>query len=283
MQHSKKIKASPKPYKNKKKLLSEKMNSDKKVVSNSVLSLPEKETPSSKHKQTDLKVQKASGPTSNNKIETPISEKLINELSKKFITNYKTIKNYFPKTYNTSFITSPTSKKIVTVDSRKISSPNFTTNTTHNHTKNQTSNFNSNPSISSSNQNLYKNLVNQSNSYYENLVRNMIQPGGKTRVIVGGKETKVDSTQIIERLEKQGGVVPMFQAGGMVTKPTLGLLGEAGPEMISPMNNASNILMGAIKSPVGMVKSAASAYYNNAKEMITETVIREMNHFTGFE
>jgi len=50
--------------------------------------------------------------------------------------------------------------------------------------------------------------------------------------------------------------IPRFATGGIVTKPTIGLIGEAGPEMITPLNGAgidvSMNLYGDINTPVDL-------------------------------
>jgi len=281
MQDTKKIKASKKPYKSKKKLLEDRMKSSKDVVSGSRLSLPELEKPNPSATKKSLKVQDQKEPTKDTKSNQNIlSENLIRELSKNFIKNYKTINNYFPKTYNTS---------ISAVDSRKLPSNFYNTTNKKLVTNSFSKTASQNSSFLSPVENTYKN---QSNSYYESVIKNMIQSGGKTKVYLAGKEREVDSTKIVERIEKQGGVVPMFQAGGMVTKPTLGLLGEAGPEMVSPVqsmmsmtnpiaNNAVTAVSGAVKSATGFVKNAATSYMSNAKQMITDPVGAIKNKFSS--
>jgi len=336
MQDTKKIKASKKPYKSKKKLLENRIKSSKDVVSGSRLSLPELEKPNPSATKKSLKVQDQKEPTKDTKSNQNIlSENLIRELSKNFIKNYKTINNYFPKTYNTSISAvdsrklpskfyNKTNKKLVKNSFLNSTSQNSSFTSQNNSFLNSTSQNNSflnstsqnnsflnstsqNSSLFIPTENTYKN---QSNSYYESIIKNMIQPGGKTRVYLAGKEREVDSTKIVERIEKQGGVVPMFQAGGMITKPTLGLLGEAGPEMVSPIksmmsmanpiaNNAVTAVSGAVKSATGFVKTAASSYHglmksaassyvSNAKEMITDPVgsikkkFNSISNFFGF-
>jgi len=326
MQDTKKIKASKKPYKSKKKLLENRIKSSKDVVSGSRLSLPELEKPNPSATKKSLKVQDQKEPTKDTKSNQNIlSENLIRELSKNFIKNYKTINNYFPKTYNTSISAVDSRKlpsKFYNKTNKKLVKNSFLNSTSHNSSfasqnnsfLNSTSQNNSFLNSTSQNSSLFipteNTYKNQSNSYYESIIKNMIQPGGKTRVYLAGKEREVDSTKIVERIEKQGGVVPMFQAGGMITKPTLGLLGEAGPEMVSPIksmmsmanpiaNNAVTAVSGAVKSATGFVKTAASSYHglmksaassyvSNAKEMITDPVgsikkkFNSISNFFGF-
>jgi hypothetical protein len=116
---------------------------------------------------------------------------------------------------------------------------NNTLNELENKISNQKNDFITVENSKISSNNSIQDLKNYNDSHFTSLVRNMIQPES-TKVYVNGKEKYVDSTKIKERIKEQAGVVPMFALGGMVTKPTLGLLGEKGPEMVTPMAASRN-------------------------------------------
>ena len=111
-------------------------------------------------------------------------------------------------------------------------------------------------------------------------MKNLITPS-TTKVYVNGKEKHVDSTVIKERIKQQSNVVPMFALGGLVSKPTLGLLGEKGPEMVTPMSGESalsskggnmapspnNTMIPDAPSKVRTIKSAVSTATNSLSPM----------------
>jgi hypothetical protein len=59
----------------------------------------------------------------------------------------------------------------------------------------------------------------------------------------GGKLTKKERTAIEKLAAELGVAVPAMAKGGIVNKPTLALIGEAGPEAVVPLNR-NNMPMG---------------------------------------
>ena len=53
-----------------------------------------------------------------------------------------------------------------------------------------------------------------------------------------------DDIEYLPKLEDAEGSIPKMAKGGVVTKPTLAMIGEAGPEAVVPLSAASNALGG---------------------------------------
>jgi TP901 family phage tail tape measure protein len=69
---------------------------------------------------------------------------------------------------------------------------------------------------------------------------------GSTRTPGGTPTPGIRSNLVVPKLGKIGEIIPqgqirMFASGGLVTGPTLGILGEAGPEMVIPLDRAGKM------------------------------------------
>lgn len=255
------IKASKKPFKNKSSLL-------KKRETGTLLPQPTLFLPELKENTSSSKLEpKILDPASTNKGDASKNSQLNEKIIKQFVKNiFNTTTNYnnsYPKAFSTTNVKNVSNsesngdtniKNISNSESNDDNSTRQILNNRQNNTLNQLENKFSdkksefitveNSKISSNNS--VQDLKNYNDSHFTSLVRNMIQPES-TKVYVNGKERHVDSTKIKERIKEQAGVVPMFAMGGMITKPTLGLLGEKGPEMVTPI--------AASKSAVGTPSS----------------------------
>ena len=74
-----------------------------------------------------------------------------------------------------------------------------------------------------------------------NAVSNAITTGGPTAGATGGAPTTTRSSTPVLTPSQQNALnklksMPMFANGGVVTRPTIGMVGEAGPEAIIPLN-----------------------------------------------
>ena len=249
------IKASKKPFKNKSSLL-------KKRETGTLLPQPTLFIPELKENTSPSKLeQKILDPASTNKGDASKNSSLNEKIIKQFVKNiFNTTTNYnnsYPKAFSTTNV-----KNVSNSESNDDNSTRQILNNRQNNTLNQLENkfsdkkseFITVENSKISNNNSVQDLKNYNDSHFTSLVRNMIQPES-TKVYVNGKERHVDSTKIKERIKEQAGVVPMFAMGGMITKPTLGLLGEKGPEMVTPIA-ASKSAVGTPSSTTAASKSA---------------------------
>lgn len=255
------IKASKKPFKNKSSLL-------KKRETGTLLPQPTLFLPELKENTSSSKLEpKILDPASTNKGDASKNSQLNEKIIKQFVKNiFNTTTNYnnsYPKAFSTTNVKNVSNsesngdtniKNISNSESNDDNSTRQILNNRQNNTLNQLENkfsdkkneFITVENSKISNNNSVQDLKNYNDSHFTSLVRNMIQPES-TKVYVNGKERHVDSTKIKERIKEQAGVVPMFAMGGMITKPTLGLLGEKGPEMVTPIA-ASNSAVGTPSS-----------------------------------
>jgi len=74
------------------------------------------------------------------------------------------------------------------------------------------------------------------------------------------------------------GVVPQFQSGGIVTAPTMGILGEAGPEAVIPLNKGLGGIVINFNEPVFMENEAAM---HKLASKIREYLRQEERHLYG--
>jgi len=277
------IKASKKPFKNKSSLL-------KKRETGTLLPQPTLFLPELKENTSPSKLeQKILDPASTNKGDASKNSSLNEKIIKQFVKNiFNTTTNYnnsYPKAFSTTNVKNVSNselngdtnvknvsnselngdtnvKNVSNSESNDDNSTRQILNNRQNNTLNQLENkfsdkkseFITVENSKISNNNSVQDLKNYNDSHFTSLVRNMIQPES-TKVYVNGKERHVDSTKIKERIKEQAGVVPMFAMGGMITKPTLGLLGEKGPEMVTPIA-ASKSAVGTPSSTTAASKSA---------------------------
>jgi hypothetical protein len=322
------IKASNKPFKNKSSLIKKK-GSESLVSKNSIF-LPElnKNTSSSSPKSRIMdpaKGKEDKDKTSKDKI---LSDSLIKKFVKNIFNTTNNYNNKYPKAFSTTNVNTNSTNNLnsatnTTNSTNNLNSATNTTNSTNNlnsatnttnsktennnkeivntnksnilnQIENKTSNTNNdfiaveNSKLSNKN-NTFNGLKNYSDSHFTSIVKNLITPS-TTKVYVNGKEKHVDSTVIKERIKQQSNVVPMFALGGLVSKPTLGLLGEKGPEMVTPMSGKSplsgkgenmapspnNTMTPDAPSPVRTIKSSVSTATNSLSPMNRQGAVNMM-------
>ena len=251
--HKPTIKASKKPFKNKSSLVKKRETGS--LLPRPSIFIPELTEDTSKKRQKTKILDPAKTEKSDSSKKSLLSEKVIKQFVKNIFNTTKNYNNSYPKAFsetnvrnisnnNTESITnnsSNTNNESNNYSTKQIrnKNQNNTLNELENKISNQKNDFITVENSKISSNNSIQDLKNYNDSHFTSLVRNMIQPES-TKVYVNGKEKYVDSTKIKERIKEQAGVVPMFALGGMVTKPTLGLLGEKGPEMVTPMAASRN-------------------------------------------
>jgi hypothetical protein len=314
------IKASNKPFKNKSSLIKKK-GSGSLVSKNSIfLPELNKETSNSSPKSRIMDPAKGKEDRDKTSKDKILSDSLIKKFVKNIFNTTNNYNNKYPKAFSTTNVNTTNSTNNLnsatntTNSTNNLNSATNTTNSTNNlnsatnttnsknennnkeivntnksnilnQIENKTSNTNNdfiaveNSKLSNKN-NTFNGLKNYSDSHFTSVVKNLITPS-TTKVYVNGKEKHVDSTVIKERIKQQSNVVPMFALGGLVSKPTLGLLGEKGPEMVTPMSGESalsskggnmapspnNTMIPDAPSKVRTIKSAVSTATNSLSPM----------------
>ena len=287
------IKASNKPFKNKSSLIKKKGSGS--LVSKNSIFLPElnKETSNSSPKSRIMDPAKGKEDRDKTSKDKILSDSLIKKFVKNIFNTTNNYNNKYPKAFSTTNVNTNSTNNLNsatnTTNSKTENNNKEIVNTNKsnilNQIENKTSNTNNdfiaveNSKLSNKN-NTFNGLKNYSDSHFTSVVKNLITPS-TTKVYVNGKEKHVDSTVIKERIKQQSNVVPMFALGGLVSKPTLGLLGEKGPEMVTPMSGESalsgkggnmapspnNTMIPDAPSKVRTIKSAVSTATNSLSPM----------------
>lgn len=298
--HKPTIKASKKPFKNKSSLVKKRETGS--LLPRSSIFIPELTEDTSKKRQKTKILDPAKTEKSDSPKKSLLSEKVIKQFVKNIFNTTKNYNNSYPKAFSETHIRNISNNNTESIENNSVAnnSRNISNNNTESIANNSTTNNSSNTNNESNNystkqirnknqnntlnelenkisnqkndfitvenskissNNSIQDLKNYNDSHFTSLVRNMIQPES-TKVYVNGKEKYVDSTKIKERIKEQAGVVPMFALGGMVTKPTLGLLGEKGPEMVTPMA-APKVAGGTPSSTTIIPDSPAPANISN--------------------
>jgi len=96
----------------------------------------------------------------------------------------------------------------------------------------------------------------------------MYEGGGKGAISTAGSWTGASGFEgsrkpIIDQI-LTGEPVKLFQEGGVVTKPTLGIFGEAGPEAIIPLNEIGNIMGQIFGAGAGITDTLSKAIQGSA-------------------
>ena len=312
------IKASNKPFKNKSSLIKKKGSGS--LVSKNSIFLPElnKETSSSSPKSRIMDPAKGKEDRDKTSKDKILSDSLIKKFVKNIFNTTNNYNNKYPKAFSTTNVnTNSTNNLNSATNTNSTNNLNSATNvnTTNTNSKtentnkeivntnksnilnqieNKTSNTNNdfiaveNSKLSNKN-NTFSELKNYSDSHFTSIVKNLITPS-TTKVYVNGKEKHVDSTVIKDRIKQQSNVVPMFALGGLVSKPTLGLLGEKGPEMVTPMSGKSalsgksenmapspnNTMIPDAPSPIRTIKSGVSMTTNSLSPMNRQGALNMM-------
>ena len=291
--HKPTIKASKKPFKNKSSLVKKRETGS--LLPRPSIFIPELTEDTSKKRQKTKILDPAKTEKSDSSKKSLLSEKVIKQFVKNIFNTTKNYNNSYPKAFSETHIRNISNNNTESITNNSTSNNSSNTNNTESITNNsrnsnnesnnystkQIRNKNQNNTLNElenkisnqkndfitvenskiSSNNSIQDLKNYNDSHFTSLVRNMIQPES-TKVYVNGKEKYVDSTKIKERIKEQAGVVPMFALGGMVTKPTLGLLGEKGPEMVTPMA-APKVAGGTPSSTTIIPDSPAPANISN--------------------
>ena len=296
------IKASNKPFKNKSSLIKKKGSGS--LVSKNSIFLPElnKETSNSSPKSRIMDPAKGKEDRDKTSKDKILSDSLIKKFVKNIFNTTNNYNNKYPKVFSTTNVNTNSTNNLNsatnTTNSKNENNNKEIVNTNKsnilNQIENKTSNTNNdfiaveNSKLSNKN-NTFNGLKNYSDSHFTSVVKNLITPS-TTKVYVNGKEKHVDSTVIKERIKQQSNVVPMFALGGLVSKPTLGLLGENGPEMVTPMSGESalsgkggnmarspnNTMIPDAPSKVRTIKSAVSMATNSSSPMNRQGAVNMM-------
>lgn len=237
--HKPTIKASKKPFKNKSSLVKKRETGS--LLPRPSIFIPELTEDTSKKRQKTKILDPAKTEKSDSSKKSLLSEKVIKQFVKNIFNTTKNYNNSYPKAFSETNVRNISNNNTESITNNSSNTNNESNNysTKQIRNKNQKNDFITVENSKISSNNSIQDLKNYNDSHFTSLVRNMIQPES-TKVYVNGKEKYVDSTKIKERIKEQAGVVPMFALGGMVTKPTLGLLGEKGPEMVTPMAASRN-------------------------------------------
>lgn len=237
--HKPTIKASKKPFKNKSSLVKKRETGS--LLPRPSIFIPELTEDTSKKRQKTKILDPAKTEKSDSSKKSLLSEKVIKQFVKNIFNTTKNYNNSYPKAFSETNVRNISNNNTESITNNSSNTNNESNNysTKQIRNKNQKNDFITVENSKISSNNSIQDLKNYNDSHFTSLVRNMIQPES-TKVYVNGKEKYVNSTKIKERIKEQAGVVPMFALGGMVTKPTLGLLGEKGPEMVTPMAASRN-------------------------------------------
>ena len=81
------------------------------------------------------------------------------------------------------------------------------------------------------------------NKQFTNKVQNILQSSPTVRLFTTKGDVVKSTKEVINHIRtRQNNIIPMLQSGGIVDEPTLAMLGEAGPEMVSPASELNNLL-----------------------------------------
>lgn len=97
-----------------------------------------------------------------------------------------------------------------------------------------------------------------------NLIKKIILAGEAQAFLQGNKSFLPldENGKSIGELIVEGGKIPKFATGGIVNRPTLGLIGEAGPELILPLNNIKQNIGQNVSGFVNLLANAGSSMYD---------------------
>jgi hypothetical protein len=81
------------------------------------------------------------------------------------------------------------------------------------------------------------------NRNYTNKIQNILESSPTVRLFTTKGDVIKSTKEVINHIRtRQNNIVPMLQSGGIIDQPTLAMLGEAGPEMVSPTSGLENLI-----------------------------------------
>lgn len=112
---------------------------------------------------------------------------------------------------------------------------------------------------------------NKDNKYFTDRVNNLLSNSASMKIFTTKGNVVKSTKEILNHVkERQNNIVPMLQSGGLINSPTLAMLGEYGPEMVTPMKQDTQSMMPPLETPPSITSSAnrtmleRSAYQVNA-------------------
>jgi hypothetical protein len=81
------------------------------------------------------------------------------------------------------------------------------------------------------------------NKNYTNKIQNILESYPSVRLFTTKGDVIKSTKEVINHIRtRQNNIIPMLQSGGIIDQPTLAMLGEAGPEMVSPTSGLENLI-----------------------------------------
>ena len=125
------------------------------------------------------------------------------------------------------------------------------------------------------------------NDHFTNRVKNNLQ-SAEVKIFTTKGNTVKSTKNVIDHIRtRQNNVIPMLQYGGVVNQPTLAMVGENGPEMVSPMKTGGGDGFGSMLDKMNpfsavteSVKNAASSININQTGQGLSDRLQEVNPFS---
>ena len=110
------------------------------------------------------------------------------------------------------------------------------------------------------------------NKYFTDRVNNMLSNSASMKIFTTKGNVVKSTKEILNHVkDRQNNIVPMLQSGGLVNSPTLAMLGEAGPEMVTPMKQDTQGMMPSLESSPSITSSANKTMLERAAYQVNET------------
>jgi len=132
------------------------------------------------------------------------------------------------------------------------------------------------------------------NDHFTNRVKNSLQ-SAEVKIFTTKGNTVKSTKNVIDHIRtRQNNIIPMLQYGGVVNQPTLAMVGENGPEMVSPVktggeggdrlqsltDNMKNV-MNPFSAVTESVMNAASSINTNQTAQGLSDRLQKANPFSG--
>ena len=112
---------------------------------------------------------------------------------------------------------------------------------------------------------------NKENKYFTDRVNNMLSNSASMKIFTTKGNVVKSTKEILNHVkERQNNIVPMLQRGGLIDSPTLAMLGEYGPEMVTPMKQDMQSMMPPLESSPSITSSANKTMLERAAYQVNE-------------